>query len=35
MMQASGQWREKSEKKKPEKDEPYQMTLFIKAHLAD
>lgn len=34
MMQASGQWREKSEKKKPEKDEPYQMTLFIKAQLA-
>ena len=34
MMQASGQWREKSEKKKPEKDEPYQMTLFIKARLA-
>lgn len=33
MMQASGQWREKSEKKKPEKDEPYQMTLFIKTRL--
>lgn len=34
MMQASGQWREKSEKKKPEKDEPYQMTLSIKARLS-
>ena len=33
MMHASGQWREKSEKKKPEKDEPYQMTLVIQAAL--
>jgi CRISPR-associated protein Cmr6 len=33
MMQASGQWREKSEKKKPEKDEPYQMTLAVQAAL--
>ena len=33
MMHASGQWREKSEKKKPEKDDPYQMTLVIQAAL--
>lgn len=29
MMKESKQWREKSEKKKPEKDEAYQMTLAI------
>lgn len=32
-MNANGQWREKSDKKKPEKDEPYQMTLFVKSAL--
>ncbi|MGB4911290.1 MAG: type III-B CRISPR module RAMP protein Cmr6 [Candidatus Dechloromonas phosphoritropha] len=33
MMKASNQWREKSEKKRPEKDEPYQMTLTVKSFL--
>ncbi len=33
-MNANGQWREKSDKKKPEKDEPYQMTLFVKSVLS-
>lgn len=33
MLKESGQWREKSEKKKPEKDEPYQMTQAVLAVL--
>jgi CRISPR-associated protein Cmr6 len=32
--QETGQWREKSEKKKPEKDQPYQKTLRLKKFLA-
>jgi CRISPR-associated protein Cmr6 len=34
MMKEGKQWREKSEKKKPEKDEPYQMTLTVLRGLA-
>ena len=33
-MRANGQWREKSEKKNPQKDEPYQMTMFVKSVLS-
>ena len=33
LMHANKQWREKTEKKRPEKDEPFQMTLFIKSVL--
>ncbi len=34
LMQQQGRWREKSEKKNPEKDQPYQDTLHVKKWLA-
>ena len=33
LMKESKQWREKSDKKKPEKDEPFQMTIAVLAAL--
>jgi len=31
IMQSANDWRETSQKKKPEKDKPYQLTLKVKA----